>query len=201
MKKPSVDFFKEKKKKVTKKRLSSPLANNLLTVVFEHEIMSVDILWGMLNHTLISLAKHFEKYDFKVIRSVAASDEQKTSAFIFLFQTMTISSYQIRSGPSIFDDNNLQNFLLKNRNNTRLLWINDEGKILALKDRPIMSTTLLLQKILKDPQKFGVSKKIIQALKRKNKIYVGKEILSDKRKWLLVEVEEVFEPKGKNYFY
>jgi tRNA nucleotidyltransferase (CCA-adding enzyme) len=201
LKKPSVEFFKEKKKKVTKKRLSLPLANNLLAVVFEHEIMNVDILWGMLNHTLISLAKHFEKYDFEVIRSVAASDEQKTSAFIFLFQTMTISSYHIRSGPSIFDDNNLQNFLLKNRNNTELLWINDEGKILALKDRPIMSTTSLLQKILKDPQKFGVSKKIIQALKRKNKIYVGKEILSDKRKWLLVGVEEVFEPKGKNYFY
>lgn len=200
LKNPSGEFFKEEKKKVSKRQLSLPLANNLLAVVFEHERMSVDILWGMLNHTLSSLTKHFEKFDFKVIRSVVTSDEKKTSAFIFLFQTMTISQYQIRAGPYIFDDDNLQKFLSKNRNNTRLFWIDDEGKICALKDRPLTSTTSLLEEILKDPTRFGVSKKIVQPLKKKNKIYVGKEILSDKRKWLLEGVKEVFEPKGKNYF-
>ena len=196
---PSEEFFKEERKKVTKKQLILPLSKNLLAIVFEHERMSVDILWGMLNHTLSSLTKHFEKYDFKVIRSVAASDDQKTSAFIFLFQMMTISQYQIKKGPSIFDDDNMQKFLSKNRKGAQILWIDDEGKICALKDRPLASTILLLKEILKDPTKFGVSKKIVQSLKMKNKIYVGKEILSDKREWLLEGVKEIFEPKGKNY--
>jgi tRNA nucleotidyltransferase (CCA-adding enzyme) len=200
LKHPSAVFFIEEKKKVTKKQLTSPLAGNLLTIVFEHEKMSVDILWGMLNHTLGSLTKHFEKFDFKVIRSVAVSDDQKTSAFIFLFQMMVISKYQIKNGPSVFDADNLQKFLSKNRKGALLIWVDGEGKACALVGRHLDSTTSLLKEIIREPTKFGVSKKITRSLKEENKVYVGKTVLSDKRRWLLEGVCEVFEPKEKNYF-
>ena len=53
--------------------------------------------------------------------------------------------------------------------------------------------------MLKDPIKYGASRKIVEALK-KGKVYAGKEILEVRRDEVWSGVMELLEPGEKKYF-
>ncbi|MGQ9781806.1 MAG: CCA tRNA nucleotidyltransferase [Nitrososphaeria archaeon] len=197
-KEPKLEYFIEKEKTL-KAKWPSPLIDNLLCIYFEHDIMSVDILWGMLNHTIDSLTKHFERSGFKVIRSAVASDDKKTSAFIFLFETMNISSYDVRLGPEIFEEDNVQKFTSKNKKSSLMIWVEDDARLRALKSRDQSTIIDLIKETLKDPTQYGVSRRLVQPLKENHMIVSGREVQSDKRKWVREALSEMFEPKDQEY--
>lgn len=196
---PKLGYFMEKEKTLAIKREQSYLIDNVLCVFFEHEQTSVDILWGMLNHTIDSLTRHLEGEGFKVIRSKAASDERKTSAFIFLFETMNISPYHVRLGPEIFDEGNVQKFTSKNRGDSYMMWLEDDARLRALKRRRHSTTIDFMREILRNPTKYGVSRKLVQPLKEKHKIVGGREAESEEKRWVHEALSEIFEPRDQDY--
>ncbi|MEM3403246.1 MAG: CCA tRNA nucleotidyltransferase [Nitrososphaeria archaeon] len=197
LKTPKIEYFIGKR--VETRALTSPLLENLLAIYFEHKEMSVDILWGMLNHTVKSLAKHFENYGFKIVRSLAVSNDKDASAFIFLFEENNIPKYEIRHGPYAFEKENTNKFTSKNKDISVLMWINEDGRICALKNRNITTNTSFAREILKDPTKYGVSKKIVEPLKNNGKILLGREVKADSRRWITEGVKEILEPTDQNY--
>ncbi|MCX8189243.1 MAG: CCA tRNA nucleotidyltransferase [Nitrososphaeria archaeon] len=200
VKKPSKEHFIQHDKEIKLKDIeSNMLLENVMILEFEHEKTSADILWGMLYRTLNHFTKQFNENNFNVARTVTVSDEKSFSAYIFLFETKQVSEYEYRIGPYVFDEENFEKFVSKNLNNSYFLWINDEGKICAFKKRNISIAKKLLEEILKDPIKYGASRKIVEALK-KGKIYTGKEILEVKREEILKGVIELLEPGEKKYF-
>jgi hypothetical protein len=77
--------------------------------------------------------------------------------------------------------------------------VNEDGKICALKKRNISKAKNLLEEMLKEPIKYGASRKIAEALKS-GKVYAGKEILEVEKDELWNGVMELLEPGEKKYF-
>lgn len=200
MRKPSKEYFTLASKNIEPKDLEDKiLLENIIILLFEHEKMSADILWGMLYKTLNHFIKQFNENNFRIARTVAVSDEKSYSAYLFLFETKQVSEYECRIGPSVFDEENFEKFVAKNVDSSYILWVNDDGKICALKRRAISTAKRLLEEMLKDPIKYGASRKIVEALK-KGKVYAGKEILEVKRDEVWSGVMELLEPGEKKYF-
>lgn len=200
LKSPSKEYF-TLHDKVTKLEdiEKNMLLENIMILEFEHAKMSADILWGMLYRTLNHFTKQFNENNFKIARNIAVSDEKSFSAYIFLFETKQVSEYECRIGPYIFDEENLEKFVSKNLGNSYFLWINDEGKICTFKKRNINTAKKLLEEMVKDPIRYGASRKIVEALK-KGKIYVGKEIFEVKREEIWIGVMKLLEPEEQKYF-
>ncbi len=200
IKNPSKEYFMQEEKKIRLDYIeNSILLENVMALEIEHEKFSADILWGMLYRTLNHFIKQFNENNFKIARTVTVSDEESFSAYLFLFETKQVSEYECRIGPYVFDEENFEKFVSKNIGSSYLLWINDEGKICALKRRNNNTAKKLLEEILKDPIKYGASRKIAEALK-KGKIYTGKEVLEVKRDEIVRGVMELLEPGEKKYF-
>ncbi len=198
--KPSKEYFTLASKTIETKDLEDKiLLENVIILLFEHEKMSADILWGMLYKTLNHFTKQFNENNFRIARTVAVSDEKSYSAYLFLFETKHVSEYECRIGPSVFDEENFEKFVAKNVDSSYILWVNDDGKICALKRRGISTARRLLEEMLKDPIKYGASRKIVEALK-KGKVYAGKEILEVRRDEVWSGVMELLEPGEKKYF-
>lgn len=198
IKNPKIEYFIERKEKT--KRIDSPLLENVLAIHFKHKEMSVDILWGMLNHTVKSLTKHFGTHGFKIVRSLAVSNDKDESAFLFLFEGNSVPDYEIKNGPYVFEKENTDKFVSKNRNIAIFMWIDDDGRVCALKNRKMTTNISLAKEFLKDPTKYGVSKKIVEPLRENGKILLGKEVKANRRRWITEGVKEILEPADQNYF-
>ncbi|MEM2949523.1 MAG: CCA tRNA nucleotidyltransferase [Nitrososphaeria archaeon] len=200
IKKPSKEYFIQCDREIKLEDIKeNMLLENVMVLEFEHEKVSADILWGMLYRTLNHFTKQFNENNFKIARTITVSDEESFSAYIFLFETKEVSEYECRKGPYVFDKENFEKFVSKNIGNSIFLWINDEGKVCAFKKRNIAIAKKLLEEILKEPLKYGASRKIAEALK-KGKIYTGKEVLEAKKDEILRGVMELLEPGEKKYF-
>jgi tRNA nucleotidyltransferase (CCA-adding enzyme) len=200
LRKPTKEYFTVSGKKIRPKDFEDNiLLENVIALSFEHEKMSADILWGMLYKTLNHFTKQFNENNFSVARTVAVSDEKNWSAYLFLFETKEVSEYETRTGPYVFDEENFEKFVTKNIDSSYILWVNEDGKICALKKRNISKAKNLLEEMLKEPIKYGASRKIAEALKS-GKVYAGKEILEVEKDELWNGVMELLEPGEKKYF-
>ena len=84
--KPSLEFFKIKKSKISKKFWS-----NLLIVKFEFKTRSSDIIWGQIKRATSTLSTQLELGGFTVLRSKSHTDEQKEAYLIFFLESTKIS--------------------------------------------------------------------------------------------------------------
>lgn len=200
LRKPSREYFMVREKSVDRVRLAeNRLLENVIVLEFEHEKMSADILWGMLYRTMNHFIKQFNVGGFKVARATAVSDEERFSAYIFLFETTKVSEYECRKGPYVFDEENLQRFVDKNFESAHIIWVNEEGKACALRSRNVYTAKAMLDEILRNPIGYGASRGIAEQLK-KGKVYCGRRVMKAERDEVLKGVMELLEPSERKYF-
>jgi tRNA nucleotidyltransferase (CCA-adding enzyme) len=197
--KPSMKFFVHGKGKPKKNISNKALMKNVQGIIFKHPKMSADILWGMLNRTLNNLTKQSEKNDFRITRSIATSNDLDSSAFLFLFEITNVAPHETRVGPSVFEEENFNKFVSKNLHTSYLLWINNQGRICALRKRTIHSASMLLREYVKEPLKYGISKNIAESIRTNHRLCSGEILIRGKKDWIIGGVSELLEPKDQDY--
>ncbi len=184
--KPSIDYFKYSKYSNNttdiniNKLKASPYANNILIIEFAYKKRSDDIIWGQLKSSANSIVKQLSVNNFNVIRSKCYILNDK-AYIILLLDSLRISPFSIKHGPSVFDANNVYRFIAKNKDS--LLWLDNKGRVNAIMHRRFTHARDMVSYILKEGlYSSGISKGLIEDLKQGFNIYTlnGKDNDIDK---------------------
>ena len=170
--KPSLEFFKNQKSKVSKKYWS-----NLLVIKFNYKVRSPDIIWGQIKRTTSTLATQLELGGFTVLRSKSHTDELKEAYLLFFLESTKISQVYQKNGPEFFRDDSSKSFISKNLKNTELMWIGNNKKIISLEKRKHTDATSFMTEFLKKKLEMGIPKGLQNDFKRGFKISVGNKNL------------------------
>lgn len=171
--KPSLEFFKNKKSKISNK-----FWNNLLIVKFDFKARSPDIIWGQIKRATSTLSTQLELEGFTVFRSKSYTDQQKEAYLFFFLESIKISGTYQKIGPEFFRDDSTHSFISKNLRNTDLVWIGNERKIIALEKRKHVDAVSFMKEFLKKNLQVGIPKGLQSDFKQGFKVFVGNKTLS-----------------------
>ncbi|RNJ77028.1 MAG: CCA tRNA nucleotidyltransferase [Nitrosopumilus sp. H8] len=125
---PSADFFKKRRPRVSKR-----LWDDMLVVSFGFRERSPDIIWGQAKRIAFSLSRQLELGGFVVLRSKAHVGEK--AHLFFLLESGCIPLLYQKDGPEFFRQGSSEKFIGKNRRDLKLVWIKDDGRITSLRER------------------------------------------------------------------
>jgi len=171
--KPNLEFFNQKKLKLSKNNWE-----NVLVVKFNFKMRSPDIIWGQIKKATTSLATQLQLGGFNVLRNKAYSDERGKAYLFFLLESTKIPINYSKSGPDFFRVSDCNSFISKNIAKTELMWINDDGKIIALEKRRQNEVVKFMTELLRNKLQTGVPKGLQNDFKKGVKITVGNKNLS-----------------------
>ena len=181
--KPNLEFFNQKKLKLSKNNWE-----NVLVVKFNFKMRSPDIIWGQIKKATTSLATQLQLGGFNVLRSKAYSDERGKAYLFFLLESTKIPINYSKSGPDFFRVSDCNSFISKNIAKTELMWINDDGKIIALEKRRQNEVVKFMTELLKNNLQTGVPKGLQNDFKKGVKITVGNKNLSKSIKEAILDL-------------
>ena len=181
--KPNLEFFNQKKLKLSKNNWE-----NVLVVKFNFKMRSPDIIWGQIKKATTSLATQLQLGGFNVLRSKAYSDERGKAYFFFLLESTKIPINYSKSGPDFFRVSDCNSFISKNIVKTELMWINDDGEIIALEKRRQNEVVKFMTELLKNNLQTGVPKGLQNDFKKGVKITVGNKNLSKSIKEAILDL-------------
>ena len=169
LKKPSISYFKDQKRKS-----SRVLLKNCIIVSFSYKPRSPDIIWGQIKRAASTIGTQLELGGFKVIKSKAHTDEKKQASLFFLLESIVISKYNVKEGPEFFNEYDSSQFIAKNDKKSLAVWINKNKKILSLEKRAENDAKKFLTHLLsKELDKSGIPKGIKSDIKKGFKILSG----------------------------
>ncbi|AFS83699.1 CCA tRNA nucleotidyltransferase [Candidatus Nitrosopumilus sediminis] len=171
--KPSLEFFKNKKSKISNK-----FWNNLLVVKFDFRARSPDIIWGQIKRATSTLSTQLELEGFTVFRSKSYTDQQKEAYLFFFLESTKISGIYQKTGPEFFRDDSTHSFISKNLRNADLVWVGNERKIIALEKRKHVDAVSFMKEFLKKNLQIGIPKGLQNDFRRGFKVFVGNKTLS-----------------------
>ena len=171
--KPKLEFFKNKKSKISKKHWQ-----NMLVVKFDFKIRSPDIIWGQIKRATSSLATQLELAGFNVLRSSSYTDQQKEAYLFFLLESRKISQIYAKKGPEFFREESAKSFIFKNRKNSEIMWVGNDQKIVSIENRKHIEADKFLAYFLKNNLKTGIPKGLEADFKKGYKISIGEKNLS-----------------------
>ena len=131
LKKSSISYFKEK----SKDRIPVELAKNTLVVNFKYKKRSDDIIYGQIKRAASSIESQMIKEGFNVLRSDAVAYDENNASLLFLLESLIISENEIRSGPDVFSSDFSTKFIQVNSKKSKLMWVDNEGKLQTLQTR------------------------------------------------------------------
>ena len=183
LKKPSLVFFTGTKLIPNAKNLK-----NTIIVKFNYKWRSPDIIWGQAKRGATALSGQLELAGFQVLRKSAITDEKSEAAMLFLLRSPVIEKFMVKNGPQIYRRSDSDNFIAKNSKNM-LTWIDDDGKILSMKEREFYDAKKFLQFLLKkNLSKSGIPSGISLDIKRGFKVIDGSQVTSKSIKKALAEL-------------
>ena len=171
--KPSIEFFKNKKLRTSKKHWE-----NLLVIKFDFKIRSPDIIWGQIKRATASLATQLEMGGFSVLRSKSHTDQKKEAYLFFLLESVTIPRTYSKTGPEFFRGDSSRSFISKNLQNTELMWIGNNRKIISLEKRKHVDASKFTSEFLKKNIQTGIPKGLQSDFKKGFKVSIGYKNLS-----------------------
>jgi len=171
--KPSLEFFKNKKSRMSKKYW-----DNLLVIKFDFKVRSPDIIWGQIKRATSTLSTQLELGGFTVLRSKPHTDEQKEAYLLFFLESTKINQIYQKNGPEFFRDDSSKSFISKNLINTELMWIGHNRKIISLEKRKHTDAVNFTTEFLKKSLQVGIPKGLQSDFKRGFKISTGNKNLS-----------------------
>lgn len=193
LEKPSSGFFEAKKTLQLKKEV----LNNIVLVSFNHKERTVDKLWGQLNKSLYHLERHLIEKDFRVLRSLSASDDRTESAFLFLIEDIELSDRKDRVGPETTFSVDSIKFVDANKDRADMLWVGSDGRVHSLAKREFCDIIEVLNYLLGGGiTSSGVSAGLREEVRGSRKIMLGKRALnySQSRKWLKEVIVDIASP-------
>lgn len=146
-KNPSPGFFKPAKP--GRPRIHS---KNLLVVKFGFRPRSPEIIWGQIKRAAGSLATQLNVEGFNVLRNRPYTDEKGDAYLLFFLESMRIPDVRIKDGPEFFREDYARQFIGKNIQKSRLMWLGLNKKILSLEEREFTHAGLFLKDLLKNNQ-------------------------------------------------
>jgi tRNA nucleotidyltransferase (CCA-adding enzyme) len=177
---PSINFFNiNKKKKKNIKNFDNELENveklfpNILVLEFKYRIRSPDIIWGQLKKLTKSITRQFNDNEFTTIKNECYIDNTNSAKLIFLLKFIKLSSFFENSGPSIFMEKEVIQFVKKNKEKSTILWIREDMKLSCLKKRKIIDAIQFLEHSIKIEKgsSIGIPKGLVNDLDKGFKIY------------------------------
>jgi tRNA nucleotidyltransferase (CCA-adding enzyme) len=175
LEKPSLNFFEKKDKKHVNFS-SKRLYPNLLIIEFCYSERSPDVIWGQLKRSLNAISRQLNLAGFKVIRNICTTDEKKLAAFIFLLESLTLSSCVERVGPEIFRKDATASYISKNSRESLLMWIDKEMRVKSLIERRTKNATDYVTLLLSGRiESIGITKGLIIDIRTTLQIYTGDE--------------------------
>ena len=181
--KPNLEFFNQKKLKLSKNNWE-----NVLVVKFNFKMRSPDIIWGQIKKATTSLATQLQLGGFNVLRNKAYSDERGKAYLFFLLESTKIPINYSKSGPDFFRVSDCNSFISKNIVKTELMWINDDGEIIALEKRRQNEVVKFMTELLRNKLQTGVPKGLQNDFKKGVKITVGNKNLSKSIKEAILDL-------------
>jgi tRNA nucleotidyltransferase (CCA-adding enzyme) len=175
---------------MTKKAMQK-FADNIIVVKFKHKKRSQDIIWGQLKSSMNAIAKQLGIHGFKVIRSACATDQEENSVFAFMLESMHLPKMIVKQGPKVFQHKDSIKFLEKNLQGN-LLWVGNDGRILALVNNKFTDATVFLKSLLtKKMSTSGIAQGLMGDLKRGVDIYTGSRLGRIKESFIREAIEEL----------
>ena len=172
LKKPSISFFKTKRR-----RTASQVLKNCIAIKFNHKPRSPDVIWGQIKRASSAIAVQLDIEGYKVIRHDAITDEKKETSLLFLLESIVISEYYVKEGPEFFNESDSQQFIIKNNKKAVSMWIDKNKKILSLEKRAQNDAKKFLNHLLsKELEKSGIPRGIKPDIKKGFKIEAGKNL-------------------------
>ena len=183
LKKPSLVFFTGTKLIPNTKNLK-----NTIIVKFNYKWRSPDIIWGQAKRGATALSGQLELAGFQVLRKSVITDEKSEAAMLFLLRSPVIEKFMVKNGPQIYRRSDSDNFIAANSKNM-LTWIDNDGKILSMKEREFYDAKKFLQFLLKkNLSKSGIPSGISLDIKRGFKVIDGSQVTSKSIKKALAEL-------------
>jgi tRNA nucleotidyltransferase (CCA-adding enzyme) len=171
--KPSLEFFK-----IKKSRISNKFWNNLLIVKFDFKARSPDIIWGQIKRATSTLSTQLELGGFTVLRSKSHTDQQKEAYLLFFLESTKISEIYSKKGPEFFREDSTHSFITKNLKYAELVWVGNDKKIISLEKRNHTDAVNFMKEFLKKNLQVGIPKGLQSDFKRGFKVSVGNKSLS-----------------------
>ncbi len=189
LRKPSPAFFGQ-----ANGRPRPKVRNELIVLVFSHPRLSEDTLWGELRKTLKHTTSAVEEKGFRLARAMAASDNVRESAFLFLPEISSLPALEQRPGPTVDREKETDSFISKNRRKAELVWVDGTARLMVLQRRSHTDLPEMLEEISKGKLgSFGASREVGRAMAKNAKIIRGKALArqSKSKKWLGRAVLEI----------
>jgi len=171
--KGTLEFFRKKKLRIAKKYW-----DNLLVIEFNFKIRSPDIIWGQIKRATSSLSTQLELGGFNVLRSKSYTDQKNKVCLFFFLESSKINQIYLKNGPDFFREDSSHSFISKNLENTELMWIENNGKIISVEKRKHTNAVTFMSEFLKKNLQTGIPKGLQSDFKQGYKISAGKKNLS-----------------------
>jgi len=182
--KPSIQFFRNHTKKLSSKNI----LNNVLVLKFQYKKSPDDTIAGQIRRAVNSLSSQMEIAGFKILRNSSLRLEKNQAVLLFLMDSLTISENQIHDGPNVFEESFSRKFISINRKKSRIMWIGNNAKIMALQKRPHTNVKLFLNDLIQNHlNKSGIPNGIKSDIKNM-KIITGGNITDKSIKETILEL-------------
>jgi len=146
LKKNSISYFKEK----IKMKVPKELAKNALVINFKYKKRSDDIIYGQIKRASSSIESQLNKEGFNVLRNDVVTYDENKASLLFLFESLTISKNEVRTGPEVFSSEFASKFININSKKSKLMWTDKEGKLQSLQARRYDDARLYLNDLIKN---------------------------------------------------
>ena len=182
--KPSIQFFRNQRKKLSSKNI----LNNILVLKFQYKKSPDDTIAGQIRRAVNSLSSQMEIAGFKILRNSSLTLEKNQAVLLFLMDSLTISENQIHDGPNVFEENFSRKFVSINRKKSRIMWVGNNAKIMALQKRSHTNAKLFLNDLIQNHlNKSGIPNGIKSDIKNM-KITTGNNIADKSIKEAILEL-------------
>jgi tRNA nucleotidyltransferase (CCA-adding enzyme) len=170
------------------------LRNEVVAVVFSHQPLSEDTLWGELRKTAKHIVRHLEVQGFRVARSMSASDNRARSAILLIPEVTKLPEEEQRVGPTVDRRKDVEAFISSNVKDTRLVWVDDDARVRLLRPRRYTDLTDLLMDVVKGKAgPVGASRELERGMKRSASVLRGASLTraASSAKWLQDGIREI----------
>ena len=177
LKKPSIKFFSinSKKDKINyaqNLKKISELLPYIVVLEFKYKNRSADIIWGQLKKLTLSIARQLNDKEFEAIKSQCYIYNLNSAKILFILKFIKLSAFFKKTGPSIFMEKEVFQFIEKNKQKSFIIWIGEDMRLLCLKKRNVTNAIEFLDRSIRfEKNNVGIPKGLLPDLEKGFKIY------------------------------
>ncbi len=191
LRRPSPAFFRAMREKTRGGKRPEVYA-----IAFSHERLSEDTLWGELRRTARHIVSHVESKGFAVARWMAASNDSDRSAILMIPEFTSLPEMEQRKGPTVDRRDDVRAFIESNSRESRLVWVDDDARVRALRPRAYVELEALLVDLVRGKGgETGASRELGAGLRRDGTVLHGASLIreAEASPWLGAGIREITE--------